>query len=71
MDTGQIEQQMTNTRARIDRKLEVLTWRTRQTRQRGQWMAMGFIGIAAAATLAVAITYRKRRTIKGRRVRLS
>jgi hypothetical protein len=72
MDTGQIEQQMTDTRARIDRKLEVLTLRTQRARQRGQRVAMGFIGVAAMAALVFGITYsRRRRKVEGRRVPLS
>jgi hypothetical protein len=72
MDTGQIEQQMNATRARIDDKLEVLTWRTHRARQRGQWVAMGLIAVAAVTTLVFSITRRrKRREMEGRRVRLS
>jgi len=72
MDTGQIEQQISETRARIDRKLDVLTAETRRARQRSQWVAAGLIGAAAITALVFRVRRRrKRRPLEGRRVPLS
>jgi hypothetical protein len=62
VDIEQIEQQMSATRASIDRKLDALSARTAFARETGPWIIGGLLGISAALAL-----WRYRRVNRHRR----
>ena len=71
MDTEQIEQQIADTRVRLDRKLDVLTGRTTKVRREAEWIALALVALGAVGVLLGGVRrYRKRHTRTGRRAPL-